>query len=375
MFLGERIRQAREIRGLTQEELASKLGRTKGTVAQAEGGFLLPNQPLIESIALATRFPLSFFDSEPHSEFPIAEILLRARRDIKRRDVLDTVRFAEHVYAIYSTLSDKVKPIPVTIPNKPGDPIEAARATREALGINGDGPIPDLIHRIERAGVCVLMLSPLEGREAFCVWMKSNGRDLPVIAAAVPPGSGDRYRLSVAHELGHLVLHRSFLRKSNSEVEEEAFGFAAELLMPESGIKRELLPPFNLTAFARLKPRWGVSIAALVRRAHELSIITTRQYKYLFQQIGAAGMKTREPKNLDIPVERPRLLRKLAELTYGDPIDYNKLSAETSISAQELRKLISDYRGKGTGSEEKAMSPKVLSFPSRQRHELRTQSS
>lgn len=367
MFLGERIRQAREIRGLTQEELASKLGRTKGTVAQAEGGFLLPNQPLIEAIAVATRFPLSFFDSEPHPEFPIAEILLRARRDIKRREVLDAVRFAEHVYAIYSILSDRVKPIAVTLPDRPGDPIEAARATRKALGIDGDGPIPDLMHRVERAGVCVLMLPPLNGREAFCVWMKKDGRDVPVIAAAVSAESGDRYRLSVAHELGHLVLHRSFLRKSNSEVEEEAFSFAAEFLMPESGMRRELVPPFNLMSFARLKPRWGVSIAALVRRAHELSIITTRQYKYLFQQIGAAGMKTREPKNLDVPVERPRLLRKLAELTYGDPIDYNRLSAETNISAQELRKLLSDYKGKGPSSSEREVSPKVIAFPSRQR--------
>src|ERR1700727_2390646 len=135
MFLGERIRQAREVRGLTQEELASKLGRTKGTVAQAEGGFLLPNQPLIEAIALATRFPLSFFDSEPHTEFPMAEILLRARRDIKRREVLDTVRFAEHIYSVYSVLSDKVKPVPVLLPNGQANPYDAARATRKALGI------------------------------------------------------------------------------------------------------------------------------------------------------------------------------------------------------------------------------------------------
>ena len=363
MFLGDRIRQAREIRGLTQEELARKLGRSKAMLAQAEAGFTLPSLSFIESIALATAFPLSFFDSEPHSEFPLAEILLRARRDLKRREALSTVRYAEHIFAVFLNLASKAKPIPVHLPSLQDSPAEAAKRAREAFGVQGDGPLGSLIHHIERAGVCFLLLPHLEGREAFCVWARLNDREVPVIAASASRQDGDRYRLSVAHELGHLVLHKSFLRKANAEVEEEAFAFAAELLMPESAMRREIIAPFTLTSFAKLKPRWGVSIAALVRRAHELRIITTRQYHYLFRQMSIAGIRNREPENLDVALERPRLLRKLAELAYGDPIDFNRFSSDTSVSPQELRAIIADYRERSHSHAEPKAAGKVLSFP------------
>jgi Zn-dependent peptidase ImmA (M78 family) len=70
------------------------------------------------------------------------------------------------------------------------------------------------------------------------------------------------------------------------EIEEEAFAFGAELLMPETAMKRVIHEPVTLTSLARLKPIWGVSIASLVVRAMNLKIITQRQYHYLFQQLG-----------------------------------------------------------------------------------------
>jgi Zn-dependent peptidase ImmA (M78 family) len=169
---------------------------------------------------------------------------------------------------------------------------------RDTLGYERDQPIPRLVHGIERAGVCFLALPPMENREAFCVWLRGEGNDIPVLAASGGRSDGDRFRMSVAHELGHLVMHKSFLRKSNKEVEAEAFEFAAELLMPASAMQKELISPVTLTSLSKLKPRWGVSIAALIRRAHDLSIITTRQYHYLFHLKTALGMREREPENL-----------------------------------------------------------------------------
>lgn len=366
MFLGERIRQAREARALTQEQLAAKIGVNKSAIAQAEGGMRMPSTAMIESIAMTTKLPLTYFDSEPHNEFPMSEILLRAHRKIKRRDVLDTVRFAEHIFTIWYFLACKSKPIPIALPNVTSTPKEAALEVKQKLGIPKDEPVEKLVHILERAGVCMLLLPPLEAREAFCVWVRAANRDIPVIAAMAGREDGDRYRLSIAHELGHLTMHRSFLRKSNQEVEEEAWAFAAEFLMPEIAMRNEIIAPFTLSSFARLKPRWGVSMAALVRRAHELRIITTRQYHYLFQQMGQAGMKAREPKNLDISVERPRLLKKLAEIHYGSPINFNKLSADTHLTAQELRAVMSEYRSTGP-NEVPSAGRKIIEFPDRKR--------
>jgi Zn-dependent peptidase ImmA (M78 family)/DNA-binding XRE family transcriptional regulator len=364
MFLGDRIRQARETRFLTQEQLADQIGRSKALVAQVEAGFKMPTAEFIENVADRTKFPLSFFNAPPHLEFPIAEILLRAKRAIKRREVLDTVRYAEHLFAIYSAITSRLKrAIPVTIPDCPNSPYDAAHTMRKVLGYEKDVPILKLVHSIERAGVCFLALPTIENREAFCVWLRGEVTDIPVIAASAGKTDGDRFRLSVAHELGHLVMHKSFLRKSNKEVEAEAFAFAAELLMPEAAMRKELIAPVTLTSLSRLKPRWGVSIAALIRRAHDLSILTTRLYYYLFHQKTILGMREREPENLDVPLEKPRLLRKIAEMVYGNPIDFRQFSSDTNILPHELRGIMADYEGRDSELTISAQ-PKVVRFPS-----------
>jgi hypothetical protein len=82
---------------------------------------------------------------------------------------------------------------------------------------------------------------------------------------------------------------------------------------------------------------------ALVRRAFGLSIISERQYKYLFEEIGANGWRTREPRNLDIPVEKPRALRQIAEIAYGHPINYPRLAAESQLTVEMVKQIMGGY--------------------------------
>jgi Zn-dependent peptidase ImmA (M78 family) len=135
----------------------------------------------------------------------------------------------------------------------------------------------------------------------------------------------DRVRYSSAHEVGHLVLHTS-PRGKPADLDKEADLFAAEFLLPAEAMRREIPSPLTLTDLAKLKPRWGVSIQALVVRAYHLDIITERQYRYMFEQISKLGWRTKEPENLDIPKEKPRLLRKLAELSFGVPVVPEKVA-------------------------------------------------
>ena len=362
MHFGERIRQAREIRGWTQEELASKVKKSKSLIAQVEAGFRLPSSDMIESVAFATRLPLSFFNEAPHPEFPVAEVLFRARRSIKRREVLDAVRYAEHVFSIYKGVSEKLREIPCRIPEVNAHPAEAARSLKKSLGLELDSPVTNLIRPLERAGVAFIVLPPMESGEAFSVWINQaeNKRQFPVIAYTAEKESVDRTRLSVAHELGHLTMHRSFLRKAHAEIEDEAFSFAAEWLMPESAMRAVIQDPVTLTSLAKLKPIWGVSVASLVKRAFDLSLITQRQYHYLFHQLGNLGWKTREPAVLDIPIEKPRLFRKMVEIVYGKPINFVALAADTHVTAQELRRILADYEE--SAGKEPVLKSNVLRF-------------
>jgi Zn-dependent peptidase ImmA (M78 family) len=92
------------------------------------------------------------------------------------------------------------------------------------------------------------------------------------------------------------------------------------------------------TALANLKVRWGVSLQALIRRAHTLELLTPSQYRSLSAQLGARGWRTREP--IAVPVERPRALRQLAELLYGRPLETRRLAAELSLNPAFVRELL-----------------------------------
>jgi transcriptional regulator with XRE-family HTH domain len=66
---GERIKQARELRGLTQKELARRVNITQSIIAQIENGIRPPSENILECIILTTGFPLSFF-KQPSFDFP-----------------------------------------------------------------------------------------------------------------------------------------------------------------------------------------------------------------------------------------------------------------------------------------------------------------
>jgi Zn-dependent peptidase ImmA (M78 family)/DNA-binding XRE family transcriptional regulator len=363
MTLGDKIRQAREIRALTQNELAQEVHRSSALIAQIERGFKIPAPKMLEAIALALKLPLAFFSTAPHVEFPISEVIFRAKVGISRKEILAAVRYTEHIFAIAQLLSSKLKRIRVAIQPIPGDPVAMAKEVRQAMKIDPVEPVFNLIRLLERAGVWCVALPALEDGDAFCLWMESGDADIPIIAVSAK-APADRLRLSVAHELGHLILHRGLTLRPRKEIEEEAFLFAAEFCLPEMAMKQELVGPVSLTSLSRLKLRWGISMAALARRAHELRLITTRHYRYLFQQLSIKGWKTHEPDDLNVPIEKPRLLRNMAELVYGFPINYSKFASDTHLSEEELRSVMALYADrKELAQEDLPPKGKVMNFP------------
>lgn len=67
-MLSKKIKIARVEAGLTQQELAEKLGKTAQTVISWENGTFSPRSKVIEQLAKITQKPLSFFlDGERES--------------------------------------------------------------------------------------------------------------------------------------------------------------------------------------------------------------------------------------------------------------------------------------------------------------------
>lgn len=215
------------------------------------------------------------------------------------------------------------------------DPARAAAVTRSSLGLDPEVPVVDLIRTLERAGVLVLSMPVAGGRhDAYSFW-GGDALDVPVIVVfrGVPP---DRLRFSVAHELGHLVLHRA----PTANVEREAHAFASHFLVPEDAARREFPQPLTLTDCVGLKLRWGVAMQAVVMAACRSGVIDERQKRQLFQQISRRGWRKAEPASGVVASESPRGLPRMAELLYGTPLDTRRLASDLGLPVRLVTALL-----------------------------------
>lgn len=337
-MIGSRIRLAREIAGLTQAELASRVGTTQSGIASMEANLYGPSEELIETIATACGFGSTFLSFSARDEFPSGALLYRSRAAVPK-----AVRQRAHglttlAFELATAMGDQLKRLPVNLPRLAEDPIRAAQITRAALGVAPAAPIVDLLNRCEVNGVLVLWVPyQVDTLDGFSTWV---GVSAPRPVMAILGGkTGYRTNFTIAEELGHLVLH-SPLRTSVSEAEAEAKVFAQEFLLPSEAMHEEIARPVTLSSLAPLKNRWRVSLQALIRRAKDLGYVTANQYRYLNQQIRMNGWARAEPGDDGIPQQKPRLLRKMAALLYGEPIDFKEISVETGVSEDLLSDIL-----------------------------------
>jgi Zn-dependent peptidase ImmA (M78 family)/transcriptional regulator with XRE-family HTH domain len=314
VIYGERIKQARELNNLTQSELAKRVGCNQSAIAHFENDRTLPSNEILKAIAEITGVLPRFFEREPTYGFSLGSLSYRSRRSLTKKEEAKAYQYAFAMYEQARYLSGKLSFPPLRLPRVSERPILSARVTRASLGLAPDKPISRLVNTFEYNGGLVFVTPfPMFKIDAFSGWATLDiDRPIIIVSCNIP---GDRMRFSVAHEIGHLVMHAA-PKGTMIVMEKEANAFAAEFLMPEDTIESDLLAPITLTSIAQLKPKWGVSMQALIYRAHDLKIITDRQYRYLFEQLSAKGWRTREPSNLDVPIEAPQAFSKMVQSVY-----------------------------------------------------------
>jgi|ERR1700674_1069508 len=360
---GRRVRQGRELRGLTQAVLSEALGIDQTMVAHIERGTKQPSDELLVALSTELHLPASFFRQGSPPEFPKGSLLFRSKSGIGKRTISQAHAHAELVFELVLKLSDRASLMPIRLPIE-SDPIEAARQVRKALHLQG-GPFLHLVRSVERLGVITIPLPELRDCDAFAVWA-GPARTYPVIGMVVGKAN-DRTRMNVAHELGHLVLHRDLLG-GTQELETHAYRFAAELLMPANDIAEDISSE-KLTLFrlASLKKKWQVSMQALARRARDLDVISDRQFRYLMQQMSIKGWRTEEPTFGQGQAELPRLVPKLAEVSFGHAIDMQKVANEFCMTKDFVAGLMSMCSlNPALGSKKtKAQQPQPIAFVSK----------
>jgi len=320
MINGKRIEQARKLSGLTQKQLALKVDINQSSIAQFEADICSPTVEVLKAIATITGFQPFFFYKPSLTDFSSGSLSYRSKKTVSAKELDAAYQYALLIYEHVAKMAEDLSLPQVNLSILNEKPQQAAEITRVNLGLSPDSSILNLTNTIEKNGVILLSLPLfLPKMDAFSTW--ANIRGLRPIIALSHGKSGDRLRFSIAHELGHLVMHQP--AKGNiKQMEKEANEFAEELLLPKSAMAREFIRPISLYSLAKLKGRWGVSMQALIYRAYSLNIITERQKTYLFTQMSSHGWRIKEPSNLDIKIETPQIVRKMIETLYDNPESY-----------------------------------------------------
>lgn len=308
----------RESRGLSQKELADKLGITQGRISKIEMGLLPISDDLLTMLSHTLDYPTHFFFQDGSLVgVGIAEIFHRKRQDVPK-GTLNKIYALMEIRLKHITRLLRAVDIPCTVPrfdvNEYDEQVEViARLVREHWKLPR-GPIQDLTQTLEDAGILLIPIDFETPRiDALSRWIPG----LPPLFFINKSSPKDRYRFSLAHELGHMVMHAD----ANPDIEVQANRFAAEFLLPERDIRAELYD-LNLAKLAILKRYWKVSMAAILKRAGDIGAITTNQARYIWMQMAKMGYKTREPVELDVGGEAPELLHELIE-TYRKDLGYS----------------------------------------------------
>ncbi len=340
---------ARQYRAASQEQIAKDAGLNQGYFSRIENGLTSdgPSPETIERIAAALDFPASFFyQQDGLSGLPLSVHPMNRRKAAVSERVLKQIHAELNIRLIHlrrflraANIAPEL-PLPAIDVDDGDGPLEIARTLRRAWLIP-DGPIDNLTDYCERAGILVIWCELAKGIDGVSM----NARDLPPCIFLNKDSPADRMRFSLAHELGHAIMHRV----PTDNIEDEANAFAGELLLPERQYRRLLVgQTITLEWLARQKAYWKTSMAFLLYRAGAVGAITRHQSEYLWKKISAMGWRTREPAETEFAHEQPSVFPRLVRLhSYDMQYDLGTLQRLLSMSAGDIQRIYSGYLSKG----------------------------
>jgi Zn-dependent peptidase ImmA (M78 family)/DNA-binding XRE family transcriptional regulator len=342
---GERIRSVRQLFGISQVDLANAAAVSQSLISQVENGTREASEELVQAVAAATGTPRSFFDVMP-PDIPLGTLRFRKLASARQSDTKRVKILFDEAFRVVADLLDGAS---YPIPNLPcasddvsPDEIEIfADRTREALQPDLEGPVKHLTRACERAGIAIVPITlpnadddetEAVGHFGVSCW---PSRDEPALIGYFSGGPGDRHRYTIAHELGHLVLHAN--RRTIKDPEAEANRFAGALLIPMLRAQEIFSTPVTLTDLLQLKARWGVSVQALIMRGSQLGLIDEQRKTSLFKQLSTRGWRRVEP--ITVHREEPVLVWRLLGHRFGEPLAYPRIAETVGLQAVILRSL------------------------------------
>lgn len=332
---------ARESRGWSQAELAEKISLSPANLSKIERAEIGIQDDTVFRIADATGYPFQFFTQ-------LGDILPPNLNYRKRVNVAQKIItpiearcniIQRHVQFLTRALKKEAPKIPILESSGGGQSVnKIVQQLRKKWKI-ATPVIPDLVHLIESNGIMVVQFDFGTERVDSRSILTEDKYPIIILNSSL---LGDRQRFTAAYELGHMVMHTFTTVPADRDISKEANQFAAELLMPEKEIRQDFKAGITIPVLGELKRKWKVSMISLLYRADDLGLLTPNQKRYLVQQFNQLKIRRREPVELDIPAEQPRLMRQfLSEYRAKKKLGVMEISALLALEVGEYIELYS----------------------------------
>lgn len=372
-FNGERLKIARMWRNLSATQLADLTGFSRQTISMLENGKLMnPEFATVQKLSEKLEFPITFFLEETKINFNESTTYFRSLLTTNKKYRVEQEEKIKFIAIVYNMLSEYLEFEKVNLPQIPTNvtPQEAANILREYWGL-GNRPIENIVYLAESNGLIVTDFETATGDvDAFSHKITSDDMETYLIGYSKNKRTAARIHFDVAHEIGHILLHnwREDLecidKEEFKEIELQAHAFASAFLLPEDEFRKDVSPyATNLAYYTELKKTWKVSIAAMIRRAKDLDIITADDYSRLMRNMQKQGIRKTEPLDDELVTAEPSLLRQAIKILFDQkvftPNEFlEELSREYGLTLYP--KDIETLLGLKKGTFEEKENPKIV---------------
>ena len=329
-FNGERLKIARMWRNLSATQLADLIGFSRQTISMLENGKLMnPEFATVQKLSEKLEFPITFFLEETKINFNESTTYFRSLLTTNKKYRVEQEEKIKFIAIVYNMLSEYLEFEKVNLPQIPTNvtPQEAANILREYWGL-GNRPIENIVYLAESNGLIVTDFETATGDvDAFSHKITSDDMETYLIGYSKNKRTAARIHFDVSHEIGHILLHnwREDLecidKEEFKEIELQAHAFASAFLLPEDEFRKDVSPyATNLAYYTELKKTWKVSIAAMIRRAKDLDIITADDYSRLMRNMQKQGIRKTEPLDDELVTAEPSLLRQAIKILFDQKV-------------------------------------------------------
>jgi len=343
-FAGASLRLARTFSGLTLEELAEQVGKSKQFIHKLETNVDKPTEFLADQLASCLDvYPEFFYDvkSDAISEEQFHFRKLRTTKVAIKQKAIAKGEIFKRLIDFCDSRLDLPKYGFIERPVSTLEDIErAAEELRQHFGL-GSGPIQNITRVVENAGTFVTTFKDISGE----VDALSISAARPIIVRNENDKYACRLRFDVAHEIGHFVMHGG-VQTGDRVTESEANRFGGAFLLPRSVFAKEFPVSssgrISWKSLSEIKLRWRASKSAMLMRARQLGLIDDHQLRGGIIALKNNSEAKKEVEDDSIEIERPVLLDKSIRLItrhYGMSLE--DIGRELNIKARYVSEFIS----------------------------------